>query len=464
MAEKKSFDVVVLGGGPGGYVAAIRAGQLGFRAAVIEKERVGGVCLNWGCIPSKALLRNSEIYRSFREADKWGITHSGLGFDFKKVIDKSRGVSDSIVKGVEFLLRKNKVETIPGTARFLSKSELEVETASGKDRVTGKHIIIATGGRPKPLPFAPFNGKTIISSRDALDRREFPESILIIGAGAIGVEFASFYGAFGSQVTIVEMMDHIVPVEDHESSDTLKKALERRGMKILVGAKTTRLAAQGAGVEAVVEVGGQSQTLSAACALVAIGVAPNSDNINLEATGVAIDRGFIKVDEALRTNVPGLYAIGDVAGPPLLAHKASMEGIVCVERIAGHHSKVDYGNIPGCTYCQPQVASVGLTEQAAKERGLEFKVGKFPFTALGKAKAVGETEGFVKLLFGKKYGEILGAHIVGAEATEMIAELCLARGAEATQVELHRTIHAHPTFSEAVMEAAAAADGEAIHF
>lgn len=464
MAESKSYDVVVLGGGPGGYVAAIRAGQLGLRAAVIEKERVGGVCLNWGCIPSKALLKNSEMYRSMKEAEKWGIALSNLSFDFKKVIDKSRGVSDAIVKGVEFLLRRAKVETISGTAKFTSKSMLEVQTAAGPVNVTGKHIIIATGGRPKPLPFAPFDGKYIISSRDALDRREFPKSILIIGAGAIGVEFASFYSAFGSQVTIIEMMPHIVPVEDNEASDTLKKAFEKRGIKIHVGAKTTSLKKKGEGVEAVIEVGGASTTLTADCALVAIGVAPNTDNCNLEVTGVALDRGFIKVDESLKTNVPGLYAIGDVAGPPLLAHKASAEGVVCVERIAGHHSKVDYNNIPGCTYCQPQVASVGLTEQACKEKKLDYKVGKFPFTALGKAKAVGETDGFVKLIFGKKYGEILGAHIVGVEATEMIAELCLARGAEATQVELHRTIHAHPTFSEAVMEAAAAADGEAIHF
>lgn len=466
MAEVKTFDVVVLGGGPGGYVAAIRAGQLGFKAAVVEKERVGGVCLNWGCIPSKALLRNSEIYRSFREADKWGITVGRLDFDFGKVIDRSRQASETIVKGVEFLLRKNKVETIPGAGRFVAKDELEIEGSGGaRTRVKGKQIIIATGGRPRPLPFAPFDGHAVMSSRHALARREFPKSILIIGAGAIGVEFASFYNAFGSKVTLIEMMPTIVPVEDAEIAGILRKSFEKRGIQVITGAKVSSLSGKGQGVVAEIEAGGKKETLEAVTSLVAVGIAPNTEDLGLDKIGVKLDRGFVTVDRATyATNVPGVYAIGDVNGPPLLAHAASAEGIVCVERIAGHaDAKVDYGNIPGCTYCQPQIGSIGLTEEQCREQRLDYKVGKFPFTALGKAKAIGETEGLVKLIFDKKYGEILGGHIIGAEATEQIAEIGLARGAGATQTELHRVIHAHPTFSEAVMEAAAAADGEAIH-
>jgi dihydrolipoamide dehydrogenase len=465
MAEARDFDVVVLGGGPGGYVAAIRAGQLGLKTAVVEKERVGGVCLNWGCIPSKALLRNSEIYRSFKEASKWGIQVGDLSFDFGKVIERSRTTSDTIVKGVEFLLRKNKVETIPGTGRFTKPNELSVETSGGeKSTVRGKHVLIATGCRPRPLPFAPVDGKAIMSSRDALARREFPKSIIIIGAGAIGVEFASFYSAFGSQVTLVEALPNVVPLEDAEISAILKKSFERRGMTVLVGAKVAALKPGKNGVSATVEVGGKSETFEADTCLVAIGVAPNTEDLGLDRIGVAVEKGFVKVDDSFRTNVPGVYAIGDVNGPPLLAHVASAEGIVCVERLAGHaESRIDFGNFPSCTYCQPQIGSIGMTEEEAKAKGIEYKVGKFPFTALGKAKAVGETEGLVKLIIGRKYGEILGGHIIGAEATEQIAEIAIARGAEATQMELHRTIHAHPTFSEAVMEAAAAADGEAIH-
>lgn len=465
MAETRDFEVVVLGGGPGGYVAAIRAAQLGLRAAVIERERVGGVCLNWGCIPSKALLRSAEIYRSMRDAARWGLSLDNLAFDFGKVIDRSRTISDTIVKGVEFLLRKNKVETIAGTGAFVTRSELEVTAADGtKTRVRGRHVIIATGGRAKPLPFAAYDGKAIISSRHALERREFPQSILIVGAGAIGVEFASLYNAFGSRVILVEMLPNIVPLEDAEVSGILRKSFERRGMTVLAGAKVLSLTAGGAGAVAEVEAGGKKETFEANCALVAVGVAPNVEDLGLEKIGVTLDRGFIKVDAAMRTAVPGVYAIGDVIGPPLLAHVASMEGIVCVERIAGRaESKVDYDNFPACTYCQPQIGSTGLTEEQVKAKGLDYKVGRFPFTALGKAKAIGETDGMVKLILGRKYGEILGAHIIGAEATEQIAELCIARAAEATGTELHRTMHAHPSFSEAVMEAAAAADGEAIH-
>lgn len=465
MPETKEFDVVVLGAGPGGYVAAIRAAQLGLRAAVIERERVGGVCLNWGCIPSKALLKTADLYRSMKDAARWGIGVGDLTFDFSKIIDRSRTVSDTIVKGVEFLLRKNKVETIPGTGAFVSANELEVAAADGaKTRVRGRHVIIATGGRPKPLPFAPFDGKAIISSRHALERRQVPASIIIVGAGAIGVEFASLYNAFGSKVIILEMMPTVVPLEDGEIAGILKKSLERRGMTVVTGAKVLSLKPGRPGAVAEVESNGKKETFEAECALVAVGVAPNVENIGLEKIGVALEKGFIRVDDALRTGVPGVYAIGDVAGPPLLAHMASMEGIVCAERIAGRtDSRVDYDNFPACTYCQPQIGSVGMTEEQVKAANLEYKVGKFPFTALGKAKAVGETDGMVKLILGRRYGEILGAHIIGAEATEQIAELCLARAAEATGTELHRTIHAHPTFSEAVMEAAAAADGEAIH-
>ncbi|HEX7878581.1 MAG TPA: dihydrolipoyl dehydrogenase [Candidatus Eisenbacteria bacterium] len=465
MAERKEYDIVVLGGGPGGYVAAIRAAQLGFKTAVVEKERLGGVCLNWGCIPSKALLKNSEVYRSATKAAEWGITIEGLSFDFKKVIDKSRTVSDTIVKGVEFLMKKNKIEVIPGTGKFISKNELEVTGSAATTRVAGKHIIIATGGRPRPLPFAPFDGKLVLSSRHALDRREFPKSIVIIGAGAIGVEFASFYNAFGSKVTLVEMMPTLVPVEDKEVGAILKKSFEKRGMQVFVGARVNSLKPGGAGIQAEVEAGGTKQVVEADCCLVAIGIVPNSEEMGLDKIGVTVEKGFIPVDrKTFATNVPGVYAIGDINGPPLLAHVASAEGVVCVEQIAGHKaSKVDYDNIPGCTYCQPQIGSVGLTEEQCIEKKLDYKVGKFPYTALGKAKAVGETEGMVKLIFSKKYGELLGGHIVGPEATEQLAELNVLKGAEGTQVELHRTIHAHPTFSEAVMEAAAAADGEAVH-
>jgi len=465
MAERKDYDVVVLGGGPGGYVAAIRAAQLGFKTAVVEKERLGGVCLNWGCIPSKALLKNSEVYRSAAKAAEWGITIEGLSFDFKKVIDRSRTVSDTIVKGVEFLMKKNKIEVIAGTGKFVAKNELEVTGSAATMKVGAKHILIATGGRPRPLPFAPFDGRLVLSSRHALDRREFPKSIVIIGAGAIGVVFASFYNAFGSKVTLVEMMPTLVPVEDKEVGAILKKSFEKRGMQVYVSAKVNSLKPGGAGIQAEIEAGGTKQTVEADCCLVAIGIMPNTEEMGLEKAGVTVEKGFITVDrKTFATNVAGVYAIGDVNGPPLLAHVASAEGIVCVEQIAGHKaSKVDYDNIPGCTYCQPQIGSVGLTEEQCIERKLDYKVGKFPYTALGKAKAVGETEGMVKLIFGKKYGELLGGHIVGPEATEQLAELNVLKGAEGTQVELHRTIHAHPTFSEAVMEAAAAADGEAIH-
>jgi len=339
-----------------------------------------------------------------------------------------------------------------------------VTAEKGRTIVKGKHIIIATGGRARPLPFAPFDGKVILSSRHALDRREFPKSILIIGAGAIGVEFASFYNAFGSKVTLVEMMPTLVPIEDAEIAAILKKSFEKRGIDVLVNAKVASLKASGKKAVAEIEANSKTEKVETDAALVAIGVMPNTEDLGLEKIGVTLEKGFVKVDDAMRTNVPGVYAIGDVNGPPLLAHVASMEGIVCVERIAGHDdSRVDYDNVPSCTYCQPQIGATGLTEAQAKAKGLDYKVGKFPFTALGKAKAIGETEGLVKLIIDKKYGEILGAHIIGPEATEQIAEIVTARAAEATQTELHRTMHAHPTFSEAVMEAAAAADGEAIH-
>jgi dihydrolipoamide dehydrogenase len=461
---ERQFDVAIIGGGPGGYVAAIRASQLGLKTAVIERDKLGGVCLNWGCIPTKALLKNAEILNNFHHAAEWGITYKDLTVDFGKVIKRSRGVADINSKGVEFLMKKNKIDVISGSGKLLGKGKIEV-SKDGKavETVSARHIIVATGARPRTLPGVTIDGKKVISSTEAMMLPEAPKSMIVIGAGAIGVEFAYFYNAFGTKVTIVEMLPNVLPIEDKESSKAVERSFKKAGMEVLTETKTESVKV-GRDVTVSVSGPGGKQDLSADVALMAIGVQGNFENLGLEALGVKIDRSWIQVDDFGRTNVQGIHAIGDIAGPPWLAHVASRECIVCVEALAGKNpQRIDWDNIPGCTYCQPQVASLGLTEEKALAAGHKLKIGKFPFTASGKARAIGETDGFVKLIFDEKYGELLGAHIVGPEATEMIAELGVAKALETTGAGIMNTIHAHPTLSEAIMEAAENAYGHSIH-
>jgi len=461
------YDVIVLGGGPGGYPAAIRSAQLGMKVACVERDRLGGICLNWGCIPTKALLKNAEIYHTMQIApEEWGIAYDNLRVDFSKVIKRSRDVSDRVVKGIEFLFRKNKVDSIKGFGVLTGKNSIEVTDGEGKKRtVTAKNIVIATGARAKQLPNLKPDGKQVLSSTEAMIMDHIPESMTIIGAGAIGMEFAYFYKSFGTKVSVVEMMPNILPVEDTEVSVELEKIYKKQGYQIFTKHKVNGVKLEKKSTKVEIESeDGKKQTLEAECVLVAIGVAGNTENIGLEKLGIKMTKGFIDVDEYMRTAVEGMYAVGDVAGPPWLAHVATHEGILAAEHIAGHHPhSLDYDNIPGCTYCQPQVASTGMTERAAKEAGIEYKIGKFPFTALGKARAMGETDGFVKLVIGTKYDEILGAHIIGHEAAEMIEEIVVGRAHGATGLSMTKTIHPHPTWSEAVMEAASVAEGEAIH-
>lgn len=464
MADR-SFDVVVLGGGPGGYTAAIRAAQLGFSTGIIEADRLGGVCLNWGCIPTKALLKNAEILHQFKKASEWGISYDNLKFDFGKIIKRSRDISDRISKGVEFLMKKNKIDYMPGYGTLCGGNSIEVKPKEGAAfKVTAKHIIIATGARARSLPGVTIDRKRIITSTEAMTLSEQPAAMIVIGAGAIGVEFAYFYNALGTKVTLVEMMPGILPIEDRELTKELEKSFKKQGIEILTQTKVESAQTSTSGVKVVVSGPEGKKELHADVALMAIGVQGNVEGFGLEKVGVQVERNHIKVDTDYRTNVPGIYAIGDVIGPPWLAHVASAEGIHCVEAIKGLNPEpIDYSTIPGCTYCQPQIASVGLTEEKAREEGYELRIGKFPFRPLGKAIAIGETEGMVKLIFDAKYGELLGAHILGSEATEMIAELALAKKLEATGKSIFHTVHAHPTLSEAVMEAAAAAYGEAIN-
>ena len=463
MSDTK-YDLAVLGAGPGGYVAAIRAAQLGMKTVVVERDRLGGICLNWGCIPTKALLRSAEMLNHFRKAEEFGLAAKEVSFDFPKVIKRSREASDRLVRGVEYLFRKNKIDRVTGTGRIVGKGKLEVQTEKGTELVQAEHIIVATGARPRAIPGIEFDGKKILSSKEAMLLQEPPRSMVIIGAGAIGVEFAYFYNAFGTEVTLVEMMPHILPLEDKEAANTVARAFKKAGIAIHTNTKVTGVKKDRKGVEVGIQSGDKTDTLAADVALVAIGVQANVEGIGLEEVRIATEKGFIKVDEFYRTSAEGFYAIGDVVGPPLLAHVASHEGIICVEAIAGKNPHpLDYESVPSCTYCQPQVASLGLTEEQAKERGLEVQIGKFPFRANGKALALGEVDGFVKLIFDKRYGELLGAHIVGAEATEMLAELGVARTLETTPDEIFHTIHAHPTMSEAVMEAALDAYKRSIH-
>lgn len=466
--NQHSFDVVVIGGGPGGYPAAIRASQLGKSVACVERDRLGGVCLNWGCIPSKALLKNAEYMNFLKHADDYGFGIEGINIDFPKVIARSRGVADRMSQGVNFLFKKNKITTVKGHGSIKNPTTVEVKDEQGNvtDVITCKSIIIATGARPRMIPGIDVDRVKVLTSTEAMIQKSIPESLIVMGSGAIGVEFAYFYNAYGTKVTIIEMMDRILPVEDEEVSKELRKIFERElGMTILTETKVASAKAKGKGVEIVIEKkDGSKETLTADLALSAIGVQGNIEGIGLEAAGVNVERGWIKVDKYCRTNVPGIYAVGDVAGAPWLAHKATAEGIVCAEHIAGHHTDgVNFDNIPGCTYCQPQVASIGLTEKKAKEAGYEVKIGKFPFTANGKAHGIGKAQGFVKLVIDAKYGEILGAHMIGPDVTEMIGEIALGREIGATGTSIFKTIHAHPTLNEAVMEAAAVAYNEAVN-
>lgn len=455
------YDLIVVGGGPAGYVGAIRAAQLGKKVACVEKERAGGTCLNWGCIPTKSLLRNAELYHTLRHrAGDYGFKFDNLSFDWKKVIGRSRGVADKLAGGVEFLFKKNKVDYLRGEATIDGPGKVSYRGADGKTQpIEGQYILIATGAVSRELPGLAVDGKAVVTSHDAMILDPRPESMIIIGAGAIGVEFAYFYNAFGTQVTLVEMLPNVLPIEDEEISKTLEKSFTKQGIKIFTNARVNKTESDGKRVRISLE-GAKPQTLEADCTIVAIGVVPlvpKSPEINRD------KRGYIQVDDRYQTSIPGIYAAGDVIGPPWLAHVASWEAIQAVEGLFTDHRPKKVTLFPGCTYCQPQVASAGLTEQAAKEKELKYKVGKFPFSASGKALAVGESEGFVKLIIGEPHGEILGAHIIGPEATELIAELVLAMSLEATYEEIEATIHAHPTLSEAVHEATGAAFNMAIH-
>ncbi len=465
--DKRKFDIAVIGSGPGGYVAAIRASQLGLKAVCIEKSDLGGICLNWGCIPTKALLKSAEQANFLKESKKLGFDIKDYDVNFDKIIKRSRDVSKRMSNGIGFLFKKYKVEHAKGFGYIKNKNEVEVRDENGKAKelIEAKNIIIATGARPRMFEGIEVDREKIITSKQALVPKEPPKSMIIMGAGAIGVEFAYFYNAFGTKVTIIEMMDRILPVEDKDVSRELNRHFKKSGMKLMTKTKVLSAKAKGDGVEVKVEKkDGKEETLKADIALNAIGIQANLENIGLEDLGVKIERGFIKIDEHMRTNVEGVYAIGDVAGPPWLAHKASAEGIECAEYIAGEETTgIDYNNIPGCTYCNPQVASVGMTEDEAKEAGYELKIGKFPFTANGKAHGIGEAKGFVKMIFDAKYGEILGAHIVGPDVTELIGEVGTARTLEADAKTIFKTIHAHPTLSEAIMEASAQAYDEAVN-
>ena len=461
-----TFDLLILGSGPGGYVAAIRASQLGLKVGIVERERLGGICLNWGCIPTKALLRTSEVYHYMTHAESYGLKADNVGFDLGKIVDRSRKVAGQLNAGVKGLMKKNKVQVFEGVGTLAGKGKLQVKQGDKTVDLEAKHIMVATGARARDLPFAKADGKRIWTYRHAMVPEVMPTKLLVIGSGAIGVEFASFYNDMGADVTIVEMLDRILPVEDAEVSDFMTKALTKQGIKILTKSGLEKLESGANGVTAAIKgADGKVTATEFSHAIVAIGIVPNTENIGLEALGVETDRGHIKVDGYGRTKVEGLYAIGDVTGAPWLAHKASHEGIVCVEKIAGQDPHpFETWNIPGCTYSRPQVASVGFTEAKAKEAGYEVKAGKFPFIGNGKAIALGEAEGFVKTVFDAKTGELLGAHMVGAEVTELIQGYVVARQLETTEHELMETVFAHPTLSEMMHESVLSAYGRAIHF
>jgi dihydrolipoamide dehydrogenase len=459
------YDLIVIGSGPGGYVAAIRASQLGMKVGVVERAEIGGICLNWGCIPTKALLKSAQVFEYITHAKDYGIEVNDFKADFGGIIKRSRDVAASNSKGVQFLFKKNKIDLIEGFGKLKKGGKVEVTDAAGKKvEYEAKSTIIATGGRARELPALKIDGKKIVSYREAMVLPTLPKKLLVVGSGAIGVEFAYFYNALGTEVTIVEFLPRIVPVEDEEVSKALDKTFKKSGIKIHVNSEVTKVDTTGAGCVATVKTPEGEIKLEADIVLSAVGVATNLEGIGLEEVGVKTDKGKVIVDDFYKTNVPGVFAIGDIVKGQALAHVASAEGIICVEKIAGLNPEpLNYNNIPGCTYCSPEIASVGYTEEGAKKAGYEIKVGKFPFSASGKAKAAGATDGFVKVIFDAKYGEWLGAHFIGANVTEMIGEVVAARKLETTGHEIIKTVHPHPTMSEAIMEAAAAAYGEVIH-
>ncbi|MCE3297302.1 MAG: lpdA [Crocinitomicaceae bacterium] len=461
-----NYDIIVIGSGPGGYVTAIRASQLGLKTAIVEKESLGGICLNWGCIPTKALLKSAQVYEYLTHSKDYGITVKDGSADFNAIIERSRGVANGMSSGIQFLMKKNKIDVIKGFGAVKAGKKVVVTAEDGStgEYTAGKGIILATGARSRALPNLPQDGKKVIGYREAMSLPSQPKKMIVVGSGAIGVEFAYFYNAIGTDVTIVEYMPNIVPVEDEEVSKQLEKSLKKAGINIITGASVEKVDTSGKGCVATVKTAKGEEKMEADIVLSAVGIETNLEGLGLEEVGIATDKGRVLVNEYYQTNIPGYYAIGDIVPGPALAHVASAEGIICVEKIAGHHPEpLDYGNIPGCTYCSPEVASVGLTEKAAKEKGLDIKIGKFPFSASGKASAAGAKDGFVKLIFDAKYGELLGAHMIGANVTEMIAEIVAVRKLEVTGEALIKTVHPHPTMSEAIMEAAAAAYGEVIH-
>ncbi len=460
-----NYDIIVIGSGPGGYVAAIRAAQLGFKTAIVERESLGGICLNWGCIPTKALLKSAQVFEYLQHASDYGIAADHVKADFEAVVKRSRGVADGMSKGIQFLMKKNKIEVIMGTATVKPGKKVDVKGADGKTATYGaSHIIIATGARSKQLPNLPQDGKKIIGYREAMNLSKQPKSMVVVGSGAIGVEFAYFYATMGTKVTVVEFLPNIVPVEDEDVSKQLEKSFKKVGIDVMVDSSVESVDTKGSSCKVNIKTKTGNVTVEAEIVLSAVGIEANIQNLGLEQTGIKTDKGKILTDKFYATNVAGYYAIGDCVGGQALAHVASAEGITCVEKIKGMHAEpLDYNNIPGCTYCQPEIASVGYTEKKAKEAGFQLKIGKFPFTASGKAKAAGAADGFVKLIFDAKYGELLGAHMIGANVTEMITECVALRKLETTGHEIIKTVHPHPTMSEAIMEAAAAAYGEVIH-
>lgn len=459
-----NYDIIVIGSGPGGYVAAIRAAQLGFKTAVVERENLGGICLNWGCIPTKALIKSAHVYEEINHAEEFGLNKTESSFDFSNVIKRSRGVADKMNKGVGFLMKKNKIDVINGNAKVKPGKKIEVTDKEGKvTEYSASHIIIATGARSRVLPNLPQDGKKIIGYREALTLPTMPKSMIVVGSGAIGIEFAYFYATMGAKVTVVEFLPNIVPVEDEEVSKHVEKSIKKHGIEVMVNSSVERVETQGDGVKAFVKTANGEITLEADIILSAVGISANIENIGLEEVGISTDKGRILVDSFYNTNILGYYAIGDVIPGPALAHVASAEGILCVEKIKGMNVEpIDYGNIPGCTYCSPEIASVGMTEKKAKEAGYDIKVGKFPFVASGKATANGDTDGFIKVIYDAKYGELLGCHMVGNGVTDMIAEAVAVRRLEATSHEILTTVHPHPTISEAFKGATEAAYGEAI--
>ena len=461
-----NYDIIVVGSGPGGYVTAIRASQLGLKTAIVEREALGGICLNWGCIPTKALLKSANVFEYLSHASDYGISVKDAKADFSGMIKRSRDVADGMSNGIKFLMKKNKIDVLTGNGVIKANKTVTVTGEDGKsaDYTASKGVIIATGARSRALPNLPQDGKKIIGYRQAMTLETQPKRMVVVGSGAIGVEFAYFYNAIGTEVTVVEYLPNIVPVEDTDVSKQLEKTFKKSGIKIMTGSSVESVDTAGKQCVVNVKTAKGEEKIECDIVLSAVGIQANIENIGLEDVGIVVDKGRILVDDFYQTNMPGYYAIGDVVPGPALAHVASAEGIICVEKIAGHHPEtIDYGNIPGCTYCSPEIASVGMTEKAAQEAGIEVKIGKFPFSASGKASAAGAKDGFVKLLFDAKYGELIGAHMIGANVTEMIAEIVAIRKLETTGEELIKTIHPHPTMSEAVMEAAAAAYGEVIH-